>query len=117
VFVTDIELSPAFRFSDADPVRGLVARPGKAVLFDEGLAENRKSLEELTKEDYQKALGEIQGALAGCVGNLIILGGYLDSDDSLDSENTHYVLMAAKDIVHVASQAVKKALSHTYPMV
>jgi hypothetical protein len=51
------------------------------------------------------------------VGNLIILGGYLDSDDSLDSENTHYVLMAAKDIVQVASRSVKKALSYTYPMV
>ena len=51
------------------------------------------------------------------MGNLIILGGYLDSDDSLDSENTHYVLMAAKDIVQVASRSVKKALSYTYPMV
>ena len=78
---------------------------------------NKKSLDQLTKEDYEKALGEIQGALAECVGNLIILGGYLDSDHSLDPENTHYVLMAAKDIVQVASQAVKKALSYTYPMV
>ncbi len=81
------------------------------------MVQNRKSLDQLTKEDYQKALGEIQEALAGCVGNLIILGGYLDSDESLHSENTHYVLMAAKDIVQVASQAVKKALSYTYPMV
>ncbi len=74
------------------------------------MSENRKSLDQLTKEDYQKALTEIQGALAECAGNLIILGGYLDSDHSLDSENTHYVLMAAKDIVQVASQTVKKAL-------
>ena len=81
------------------------------------MAEDRKSLDQLTKEDYQKALSEIQGALSVCVGNLIILSGYLESDDSLDSENTHYVLMAAKDIVQVASQAVKKALSYTYPMV
>ena len=81
------------------------------------MAEERKSLEQLTKEDYQRALTEIQGALAACVGELIILAGFLDSDDSLDSENTHYVLMAAKDIVQVASQAVKKALSYTYPMV
>jgi len=81
------------------------------------MAEKRKSLDQLTKEDYQETLSEIQGALAGCVGELIILSGYLDSDDSLDSENTHYVLMAAKDIVQVASRAVKKALSHTYPMV
>ena len=81
------------------------------------MAQNRKSLDQLTKEDYEKALGEIQGALAECVGNLIILGGYLDSDDSLDSENTHYVLMAAKDIVQVACRSVKKALSYTYPMV
>ena len=58
-----------------------------------------------------------QGALASCVGELIILGGYLESDLSLDPENTHYVLMAAKDIVQVASQAVKKALGYTYPMV
>ena len=77
----------------------------------------KKNLEQLTKEDYQKALSEIQEALTECVGDLIILGGYLDSDNSLDSENTHYVLMAAKDIVQVASQAVKKALSYTYPMV
>jgi hypothetical protein len=81
------------------------------------MAENRKSLDQLTKEDYQKAFDEIQGALSECVGNLIILGGYLDSDHSLDPENTHYVLMAAKDIVQAASQAVKKALSYTYPMV
>jgi hypothetical protein len=79
--------------------------------------DGKKNLEQLTKEDYQKALGEIQEALAGCMGDLIILSGYLDSDDSLNSENTHYVLMAAKDIVQVASQAVKKALSYTYPMV
>ena len=78
---------------------------------------DRKPFDQLTKEDYEKALGEIQGALAECVGNLIILGGYLDSDHALDPENTHYVLMAAKDIVQVASQAVKKALSYTYPMV
>ena len=81
------------------------------------MAGNRKSLDQWTKDDYQKALSEIQEALSACVGNLTILGGYLDSDDSLDSENTHYVLMAAKDIVQVASQAVKKALSYTYPMV
>jgi co-chaperonin GroES (HSP10) len=81
------------------------------------MAENRKSLDELAKEDYQKALSEIQGALSVCVGNLIILSGYLESDLSLDPENTHYVLMAAKDVVQVASQAVKKALGYTYPMV
>jgi hypothetical protein len=81
------------------------------------MVQNRRSLDQLTKEDYQKALSEIQEALAECVGNLIILGGYLDSDYSLDPENTHYVLMTAKDIVQVASQAVKKALSSTYPMV
>ena len=80
------------------------------------MSENRKSLDRLTKEDYQKALGEIQGALSECVGNLIILGGCLDSDLSLDPENTHYVLMAAKDIVQVACQSVKTALSYTYSM-
>jgi hypothetical protein len=78
---------------------------------------DRKSLDQLTKEDYQRALSEIQEALAECVGDLIILGGYLGSDDSPDSENTHYVLMAAKDIVQVACRSVKKALSYTYPMV
>ena len=81
------------------------------------MAEERKSLDQLTKEDYQKALSEIQGALAACVGELIILGGFLDSDLSLDPENTHYVLIAAKDIVQVACQSVKRALSYTYPMV
>jgi hypothetical protein len=81
------------------------------------MAEDRKSLDQLTKEDYQEALSEIQGALAQCVGNLIILGGYLDSDFSLDSENTHYALITAKDIVRVACDSVKNALSHTYPMV
>lgn len=81
------------------------------------MAEDRKSLDQLTKEDYHKALEAIQGALAECVGDLIILGGYLESDVSLDSENTHYVLMAAKDIVRVACQSVKDALSYTYPMV
>ena len=81
------------------------------------MADDRKSLEQLTKEDYQKALSEIQGALAECVGELIILGGYLDSDHSLDPENTHYVLMAAKGIVQVACRSVKKALGYTYPMV
>lgn len=80
------------------------------------MAKDRKTLDQLTKEDYQKALGEIQGALAECVGDLIILGGYLDSDLSLDPENTHYVLMAAKDIVQVACKSVKNALSYTYPM-
>jgi hypothetical protein len=81
------------------------------------MAEERKSLEQLTKEDYQKALSAIQGALAECAGNLIILGGYLDSDDALDSENMHYVLIAARNIVEVASKSVKNALSYTYPMV
>jgi len=51
------------------------------------------------------------------VGELIILSGYLESEVSLDSENTPYVLMAAKDIVQIACQAVKNALSYTYPMV
>jgi hypothetical protein len=81
------------------------------------MAEDKKSLDQLTKEDYQKALGEIQAALSACVGELIILGGYLDSDYSLDSENTYYVLLAARDIIGVACQSVKNALSYTYPMV
>ncbi len=81
------------------------------------MAEEKKSLDQLTKEDYQKALSEIQEALAACVGSLIILGGYLDSDFSLDSENTHYALIAAKDVVKVACDSVKNALSYTYPMV
>jgi hypothetical protein len=81
------------------------------------MATDRKSLDHLTKEEYHEALSEIQGALADCAGNLIILGGYLESDLSLDPENTHYVLMAAKDIVQVACRSVKKALSYTYPMV
>ena len=81
------------------------------------MVQNRKSLDQLTKEDYQKAFDEIQGALSECVGNLIILGGYLDSDHSLDPENTHHALMAAKDIVQAACRSVKKALSYTYPMV
>ena len=81
------------------------------------MTKDRKPLDQLTKEDYQKALSEIQGALSVCVGNLIILGGFLDSDLSLDPENMHYVLIAAKDIIQVASQSVKTALSYTYPMV
>ena len=81
------------------------------------MTEDRKSLDQLTKEDYQKALSEIQAALSECAGELIILAGYLESDFSLDSENTHYVLMAAKDIVRAACQSVKNALSYTYPMV
>jgi hypothetical protein len=81
------------------------------------MTRDRKSLEELTKEDYQEALSEIQGALAACVGNLTILGGYLESDLSFDSENTPYALMAAKEIVRVACQSVKTALGYTYPMV
>ncbi|OPY80340.1 MAG: hypothetical protein A4E65_01520 [Syntrophorhabdus sp. PtaU1.Bin153] len=60
---------------------------------------SRKTLDELTKEDYQKALSEIQASLSACVGELIIFSGYLDSDYSLDSENTHYVLITAKNIV------------------
>ena len=36
---------------------------------------------------------------------------------ALDPENTHYVLIAAKGIIQVASQSVKTALSYTYPMV
>jgi len=82
-----------------------------------GATKDGKNLDRLTKEDYQKALNEIQEALVECAGNLIILGGYLDSDHSLDPENMHYVLMAAKDIVQIACRSVKKALSYTYPMV
>ncbi len=85
--------------------------------METGVTKERKSLEQLTKEDYFKALEAIQEALAACVGDLIILGGYLESDLSLDSENTHHVLMAAKDIVRVACDSVKTALSYTYPMV
>ena len=85
--------------------------------MEAAVTKDRKNFEQLTKEDYQKALSEIQGALAECVGDLIILGGYLDSDHSLDSENTHYVLMAAKDIVQVACRSVRKALGYTCPMV
>jgi NTP pyrophosphatase (non-canonical NTP hydrolase) len=85
--------------------------------METAVTKDRKNLDQLTKQDYQKALGEIQETLAECVGDLIILGGYLDSDLSLDPENTHYVLMAAKDIVRVACQSVKTALSYTYSMV
>jgi hypothetical protein len=81
------------------------------------MAKDRKSLDQLTGEDYRKALSEIQGALSACVGELIILYGYLESDLPLDPENTHYVLMTAKDILRQASSSVKTALSYTYPMV
>jgi hypothetical protein len=81
------------------------------------MTKDRKWLDQLAKEDYQKVLSEIQGALSVCVGNLIILSGYLESDLSFDSENTQYVLMAAKDIVRVACQSIKTALGYTYPMV
>lgn len=81
------------------------------------MTKDRKSLDQLTKEDYHKALEAIQGALAECVGDLIILGGYLESDVSVNPENTHYVLMAAKDLVQVACQSVKNALGCTYRMV
>ncbi len=81
------------------------------------MVKDGKALDQLTKEDYLKALEAIQAALSECVGALIILGGYLDSDHSLESENAPYVLMAAKDIVQVACQSVKTALSYTYPMV
>jgi len=81
------------------------------------MTKDGKSLDQLAKEDYQKVLSEIQGALSVCVGNLIILSGYLESDLSFDSENTQYVLMAAKDIVRVACQSIKTALGYTYPMV
>ncbi len=77
----------------------------------------RRTLDELTKEDYLKALEAVQAALSECVGGLIILGGYLESDLSLDSENTHHVLTAARDIVQVACRSVKNALSHTYPII
>lgn len=77
---------------------------------------DKKALDHLTKEDYKKALEEIQEQLSECVGNLIILGGYLDSDHLHDACNAEYVLMAAKDIVRVACESVKKALSYTYPM-
>ena len=78
---------------------------------------SRKPLNELTKEDYQKVLSEIQASLSACVGELIIFGGFLDSDYSLDSENTHYVLITAKNIVQAALTSVKKALSFTCLMV
>lgn len=80
------------------------------------MTKDRKWLDQLAKEDYQKVLSEIQGALSVCVGNLIILSGHLESDLSFDSENTQYVLMAAKDIVRVACQSIKTALGYTYPM-
>ena len=86
------------------------------IMTGDEMSKDRKTLDQLTKEDYQKPLMEIQGALAECVGELIILGGYLESDLSLDSENTHYVLIAARDIIEVACKSVKKALSYTYPM-
>ena len=84
---------------------------------DTEMASHTKALDQLTKEDYKKALEEIQEHLSECVGNLIILGGYLDSDQALDPENTPYVLMAARDILRVACESVKNALSYTYPMV
>ena len=77
----------------------------------------RRTLDELTKEDYVEVLEAIQAALSECAGVLIILEGYLDSDHSLDLENAPYVLMAAKDIVRVACRSVKSALSHTYPII
>ena len=81
------------------------------------MAAEKKALDRLTKEDYKQALEEIQEHLSGCVGNLIILGGYLDSDHLHDPGNAEYVLMAARDIVGAACQSIKKALSYTYPMV
>lgn len=81
------------------------------------MANAKKAFDQLTKEDYKKALEEIQEQLSDCVGDLIILGGYLDSDHLADPENTEYVLMAARDIVQVACKSVKIALGYTYPMV
>lgn len=84
----------------------------------EGCNVNRQEIARpITNEDYRKALGEIQGALSACVGELIILSGYLESDLSLDPENTHYALMTAKNILREASDSVKTALGYTYPMV
>ncbi|OPY70753.1 MAG: hypothetical protein A4E57_00370 [Syntrophorhabdaceae bacterium PtaU1.Bin034] len=76
----------------------------------------RKALNELTVEDYRKALREIQGHLAACVGGLIMLAGYLASDLSLDSDNTTCVLSSAEDVVRSASESVKKALDCTYAL-
>jgi hypothetical protein len=70
----------------------------------------------LSKEDYQKALAAIQELLSECVGDLVILSGYLQSDLMLDPGNTPYALMAAKDIIGTSCEAVKNALSYTYPM-
>ena len=81
------------------------------------MVKDRKTLGQLTKEDYRQVLEEIQEELSECVGDLIILGGYLDSDHVLDPGNTQYVLMAARDIVQVACESVKNALHHTYGMV
>lgn len=77
---------------------------------------DRRTLDELTKEDYRKALEEIQAYLAESVGSLIMLAGYLASDLSLDSDNTHYVLLSAESIVRSASESIKKALGCTYSL-
>lgn len=77
----------------------------------------KKSLDQLSKEDYQQVLAAIQEELSACVGDLVILSGYLESDLVLDPVNAHYALMAAKDIVGTACKAVKSALSYTYQMV
>jgi hypothetical protein len=78
------------------------------------MIKERKALNELTVEDYRKALGEIQGHLATCVGGLMMLAGYLASDLALDSDNTGYVLSSAEDIARSAAESVKKALDRTY---
>jgi hypothetical protein len=67
-------------------------------------------------EDYRKALGEIQGLLAGCIGSLMMLAGYLASDLSLDPDNTGYALSSAEEVARSAAESVKKALDCTYPL-
>ena len=75
---------------------------------------NNRNLD--AKEDYRRVIEEIQGELEGCVGQLVILSGYLDSELALDHENMEYALFAAQDIVRLACKSVKRALSRTYPI-
>lgn len=82
----------------------------------EMMTKDRRTLDELTKEDYRKALEEIQACLAQPIGSLIMFAGYLASDLSLDSDNARYVLSSAEDVVRSACESVKKALGRTYPL-
>ncbi len=81
---------------------GAATEPTQTVQQVEG------SLNEVTKEQCQKALRLIEEDLSGCLPDLTVLNGFLGEDPEIDPNAE----LAVRDTVAATYEAVKSAMKH-----